>query len=108
MSLPIRYGRPKTARRKTRKGFLEGRGGEAGEPSGFGGGVRPWKAKNAEGVRDVASAGGGRPVTRARRVRSQRRRVKMPRMEPRVCRREDNCSATDTMAVGGFSHVVMD
>lgn len=57
------------------------------------------RAKEA-GVRAVASAGGGRPVRRARRVRAQRRRVKMPRREPRVERRVENCSATAIMAVG--------
>ena len=72
----------------------------------LGGGGSPWKAKNAEGVSEVASAGGGRPVSFARRVRSQRRRVKMPRMEPRVLRREENCSATETMAVGGWGLLV--
>ena len=30
---------------------------------------RPWKEAKAEGVRDVASAGGGRPVTFANSVR---------------------------------------
>lgn len=74
MSLPIRYGRPKTASKKTMNGFLLGRGG-------FGlfgsiGAVPPEaKAKKLEGVREVASAGGGRPVRRARRVRVQRRSV---------------------------------
>ncbi len=62
------------------------------------GGERPWKAAKAEGVSAVASAGGGRPVILARRVRSQRRRVKMPRIEPRVFRRFPNCSATEIMA----------
>lgn len=57
-------------------------------------------------MREVASAGGGRPVRRARRVRSQRRRVKMPRMEPRVSRRVENCSATDIMARRGFGFAV--
>jgi hypothetical protein len=56
------------------------------------------KDAKAEGVRDVASAGGGRPVILATRVRSQRRRVKMPRTEPRVLRRLPNCSATETIA----------
>ena len=60
--------------------------------------VRPWKDAKAEGVREVASAGGGRPVILARRVRIQRRTVKIPRMEPRVLRRLENCSATETMA----------
>lgn len=85
------------------KGFLEGRGG-AGEPSGrtpAPGPVeeRPWKAAKAAGVRAMASAGGGRPVILARRVRSQRRRVKMPKMEPSVLRRLPNCSATEIIAV---------
>ncbi len=43
-------------------GWPSGRAPEDGE--------RPWKEANAEGVRDVASAGGGRPVTLARRVRT--------------------------------------
>ncbi len=63
-------------------------------------GVRPWKEAKAEGVREVASTGGGRPVILARRVRRWRRRVKMPRMEPRVVRRVENCSATETIAAG--------
>ena len=51
-----------------RKGFLEG----AGWP--FGRRVededeRPWKEAKAEGVSEVASAGGGRPVIFARSVR---------------------------------------
>ena len=58
------------------------------------------KEAKAEGVRDVASAGGGRPVSLARRVRSQRRMVKIPRTEPRVLRRLPNCSATETIAEG--------
>jgi len=57
------------------------------------------KEEKFAGVREVASAGGGRPVIFARRVRSQRRMVKMPRTEPRVLRRLPNCSATLTMAV---------
>ena len=61
--------------------------------------VRPWKEANADGVSEAASTGGGRPVIFARRVRIQRRMVKMPRMEPRVLRRLENCSATDTIAV---------
>ena len=51
-----------------RKGFLEGAGwplgkSEAEEEE------RPWKAAKAEGVREEASAGVGRPVTLASRVR---------------------------------------
>lgn len=99
MSLLVRYGRPKTARRKITKGFLDGVGGELGLfAADEEGEVRPWKEAKAEGVRDVASAGGGRPVIFARRVRSQRRRVKMPRIEPRVLRRLENCSATEIIA----------
>lgn len=82
---------------KKRKGFLLGRGGEAGEPSGRN--FRPSKEAKALGVRDIASAGGGRPVIFASRLRSQRRMVNIPRIEPRVFRRLPNCSATDTMAV---------
>ncbi len=79
------------------KGFLEGVGG-ALELSTEGGAVRPWNAAKAEGVRDVASAGGGRPVTLASRVRNQRRRVNIPRIDPSVLRRFENCSATDIIA----------
>ena len=68
-------------------GALEGEEGES-----------PWNEAKADGVRDVASAGGGRPVILAKRVRSQRRRVKMPRIEPRVVRRFANCSATEIIA----------
>lgn len=78
------------------KGFFEGVGGMLGFIDE--GAVRPWKEANAEGVSDVASAGGGRPVTLAKRVRNQRRRVNMPRIEPRVLRRLENCSATDIIA----------
>lgn len=60
------------------------------------------KAANADGVSDVASAGGGRPVSFAMRVLNHLRIVKMPRTEPRVFRRLPNCSATDTIA-GKFS-----
>ena len=84
---------------KKKNGFLDGRGGR-GEPSGAVAGS-PLKRAKADGVRDVASAGGGRPVTFARRVRAQRSMVKMPRIEPRVSRRVENCSATDIIAVKG-------
>lgn len=90
----MRYGRPKTAARKKRNGFLEGRG-RPGGPSG------DWllvNAENAEGVKAVASAGGGRPVNLAKRVRIHRITVKMPKIEPSVLRRFPNCSATDTIA----------
>lgn len=86
---------------KKRKGFLLGRGADDGEPSGRN--LRPSKAAKAEGVRAVASAGGGRPVIFAKRVRSQRRTVKIPRMDPRVLRRLPNCSATDTIATHSVS-----
>ncbi len=66
-------------------------------------GERPWKAAKADGVSAVASAGGGRPVILARRVRSQRSKVKMPRIEPRVFRRFPNCSATEIMAERAIS-----
>lgn len=66
-------------------------------------GGRPRKAAKAEGVSDVASAGGGRPVSLAKRVRNQRKRVKMPRMEPMVLRRLANCSATETIATEAVS-----
>ena len=71
-------------------------------PSGFGAALL-WerKAEKEAGVRAVASAGGGRPRSLARRVRSQRSRAKMPSMEPRVVRRCENCSATDIMAEMG-------
>ena len=98
MSLDIKYGRPKAARTKTRNGFLEGDGdgdvkffeAEAGD--------NPRKDAKADGVREVASAGGGRPVTFANKVLSQRRMVKMPRIEPSVLRRFVNCSATAIIA----------
>jgi hypothetical protein len=84
------------------KGFLEGLGG-AGLPSGrvAGSGLRPPDMNEAKfvGVRAVASAGGGRPVTFAISVRIQRRMVNIPRTEPRVFRRFPNCSATETIAV---------
>lgn len=67
--------------------------------------MRPWKDAKAEGVRDVASAGGGRPVIFAKIVRVQRRRVKMPRIEPRVLRRFENCSATEIIAAVHDQHV---
>ncbi len=102
MSLDMRYGRPNAARTKTRKGFREG----GGEDEWFGAeeGGRPRNDAKADGVREVASAGGGRPLTLANKVRSQRRIVNMPRIEPSVLRRFVNCSATETMAAGdGFS-----
>ena len=105
MSFVIRYGRPKTARRKITKGLREG----VGTPLGFEGegAESPWKEAKADGVSAVASAGGGRPVILAIRVRIQRRRVKIPRIEPRVLRRLENCSATETIAIRSmlvFSH----
>lgn len=56
------------------------------------------KAAKAAGVKDVASAGGGRPVSFASNVRNHRMSVKIPRAEPRVLRRLPNCSATETIA----------
>jgi len=58
------------------KGFLDGRAG-AGEPSGrvAGGEAPERKDEKLAGVRAVASAGGGRPVSLARRVRIHRMRV---------------------------------
>lgn len=87
------------ATRNMRKGFFEGLGG-AGEPSGrVDGAERPFmKAAKDAGVRDVASAGGGRPVILAMRVRNHLIRVKIPSAEPKVLRRLPNCSATETMA----------
>lgn len=75
-------------------GFFEGLG-EAGEPSAW----RPVNAAKFAGVNSLEEAGGGRPVSFAMAVRIQRINVKMPRTEPRVCRRLPNCSATDTIAV---------
>ncbi len=89
----MRYGNPTTAARNIKSGFFEGVGCPFGSREGPDG-DSPWNDANAEGVSDVASAGGGRPVTLATRVRSQRRTVKMPSMEPRVVRRVENCSAT--------------
>ena len=80
-----------------RNGFFDGVDWPLGRSEGDDE-VRPWKVANAEGVREVASAGGGRPVNLAKRVRRYRRRVKMPRMDPRVLRRFENCSATETIA----------
>ena len=85
------------------KGFFEGRGG-AGEPSGrvvrvLSLRVPERKEEKLAGVREVASAGGGRPVILAISVRIHRRMAKMPRTEPRVFRRLPNCSATLTIAV---------
>ena len=94
----MRYGNPITAARKIKNGFLEGVGWPFGRREGPDG-DSPWNDANAEGVSDVASAGGGRPVTLAKSVRSQRRTVKMPSMEPRVVRRVENCSATCTIAI---------
>ncbi len=51
-----------------RNGFFEGVGwpfGNRGDED-----ERPWKEAKADGVRDAASAGGGRPVILARRVRT--------------------------------------
>lgn len=58
-------------------GFFEGRAGIGlpSAPNVPGGGVTPEKAKKFEGVSAVASAGGGRPESLARRVRAQRMRV---------------------------------
>lgn len=97
MSFDMRYGRPNAARTKTRKGLREGEG----EDDWFGAeeGGRPRNDANADGVREVASAGGGRPLTLAIKVRSHRRMVNMPRIEPSVFRRFVNCSATETIAV---------
>lgn len=99
MSLDIKYGRPNAARTKTRNGFLDGEGGDDVELFEAEEGGRPRKDAKAEGVREVASAGGGRPVTFANKVFSQRRTVKMPRMEPSVLRRFVNCSATAIIAI---------
>ena len=99
MSFDIKYGRPKAARTKTRKGFLEGDGDGDVELFGAEDGGRPRKDAKAEGVREVASAGGGRPVIFANKVCNHRRTVKMPRIEPSVLRRFVNCSATATIAM---------
>ena len=98
----MRYGNPITAARNIKNGFFEGVGWPFGNREGPEE-ESPWNDANAEGVSDVASAGGGRPVTLAKRVRSQRRRVKMPSMEPRVVRRVENCSATWTIAISSHS-----
>lgn len=87
------------------KGFLEGAGG-AEDADGL---ERPRKEANAEGVSEVASTGGGRPVILAKSVRSQRRIVNMPRMEPRALRRLANCSATEIIAArdpNGLVHYI--
>lgn len=82
---------------KKRNGFLLGRGGLAGEPSGRN--FRPSKDAKALGVSDVASAGGGRPVNFANNVRSHLRMVNIPSIDPRVFLKLPNCSATDTIAI---------
>lgn len=99
ISLPIKYGKPKTARMNIKNGLREGRVG-AGLPSGnVVGADRPLKnAEKADGVSAVASAGSGRPVNFAIKVLNHRINVKMPRTEPNVLRRLPNCSATDTIA----------
>lgn len=82
-------------------GFLEGLGG-AGEPSGSVAGAPEdepdMKEANADGVREVASAGGGRPVSFAMRVRAHRNSVKIPSTDPSVFFKVPNCSATETIA----------
>ena len=97
MSLPIRYGRPNAAARKNRKGFLLGLGA-AGATVPSGKSFRPSNEAKALGVRDVASAGGGRPVILAYSVRSHLMIVKIPSIDPSVFRKFPNCSATDTIA----------
>ena len=82
-----------------RNGFFDGVGWPLGRREGDED-ESPWKEANADGVRDVASAGGGRPVIFAKSVLSHRRRANIPRMEPRVVRRLENCSATPTNANG--------
>ena len=44
-------------------------------PGAAGGAARPSKEANDEAVMEEGEAGGGRPVSRARSVRSQRRMV---------------------------------
>lgn len=58
MSLPMRYGKPNTARRKNAKGLRDGCGG-AGEPSGN----LPVNLANFAGVSSLADAGGGWPLS---------------------------------------------
>ena len=94
----MRYGNPITAARNIKNGFFEGVGWPFGRREGPDG-ESPWNDAKAEGVSDVASAGGARPVTLAKSVRSQRRTVKIPRMDPSVVRSVENCSATCTIAV---------
>lgn len=82
-----------------KNGFLEGLGG-AGEPSGRLAGERPlMNEAKAAGVKAVASAGGGRPVSLEINVRNHLMMAKIPRAEPRVLRRFPNCSATETIAI---------
>lgn len=97
MSLPIRYGRPKAAARKNKKGFLLGRGELTGVPSGRN--FLPSNLAKALGVNAVASAGGGRPVSFANNVLIQRSMANIPSIDPRVFLRFPNCSATDTIAM---------
>ena len=87
-------------------GFLDGRGG-SGDPSGSVAGTPEdepdMNEAKADGVNAVASAGGGRPASFAKRVLSHRINVNMPRTDPSVFRRLPNCSATETMAEKGVS-----
>ena len=77
MSFPMRYGNPNIANRKTINGFLLGFGVCIGWPLGpivvivllplpVPGDKKFWKEA---GFREVASAGGGRPVSFAKIVR---------------------------------------
>ena len=81
---------------KTIKGFLDGLGGSE-DPSGRVTGL-PANFANADGVNEVASAGGGRPVSFAINVLIHLIKVKIPKIDPSVSRKFENCSATDTMA----------
>src|SRR2546423_3064220 len=94
MSLPMRYGSPKTATMNMMNGFREGRGG-AGDPSGS----FPVKAAKLDGVRSLDEAGSGRPVSLAKATRNHLMRVKIPSTDPNVCLKFPNCSATETIAV---------
>ena len=78
------------------KGFFDGLGGR-GDPSGRVVGL-PANFANADGVNEVASAGGGRPVTFAINVLIHLIKVKIPKTDPKVSRKFENCSATETIA----------
>ena len=83
MNLPIRYGNPKTASRKTTRGFLLARG--------VGGALGSVKLENDSA--EISSGGSGFPLNLAITVRMYRITAYIPSIEPKVSRRFPNCSA---------------